>query len=67
VDKATAQLATALGAAYRLRAADAVHLVREAGDSAASWTIRSIDTAGGSESSVLVRSVQSFDIGWPKP
>jgi dipeptidyl aminopeptidase/acylaminoacyl peptidase len=44
-----------------------LYLVREAGDSAASWTIRSIDAAGGSQSSVLVRGVQSFDIGWPKP
>jgi hypothetical protein len=40
-----------------------LYLVREAGDSAASWTIRSIDAAGGSRSSVLVRGVQSFDIG----
>jgi hypothetical protein len=42
-------------------------LVREVGDAAASWTIRSIDAAGGSQSSVLVRGVQSFDIGWPQP
>lgn len=41
-----------------------LYLVREAGDSAASWTIRSIDAAGGSQSSVLVRGVQSFDIGF---
>ena len=40
-----------------------LYLVREAGASAASWTIRSIDAAGGSPSSVLVRGVQSFDIG----
>ena len=32
-----------------------LYLVREAGDAAASWTIRSIDAAGGSQSSVLVR------------
>jgi Tol biopolymer transport system component len=44
-----------------------LYLVREAGDSAASWTIRSIDAAGGSQSSVLIEGVQSFDIGWPKP
>ena len=44
-----------------------LYLVREAGDSAASWTLRSIDAAGGSESTVLVRGVQSFDIGWPRP
>ena len=41
-----------------------LYLVREAGDSAATWTIRSIDAAGGSPSSVLVRGVQSFDIGF---
>jgi hypothetical protein len=41
-----------------------LYLVREAGDSAASWTIRSIDAAGGSKSSVLIRGVQSFDIGF---
>ena len=29
----------------------------------ASWTIRSIDAAGGSPSSMLVRGVQSFDLG----
>ena len=40
-----------------------VYLVREAGDPAARWTIRSIDAAGASQSSVLVRGVQSFDIG----
>jgi hypothetical protein len=44
-----------------------LYLVREAGDSAASWTLRSIDAAGGNESTVLVRGVQSFDIGWPRP
>ncbi len=41
-----------------------LYLVREAGEAAASWTIRSIDAAGGSQSSVLVRGVQSFDIGF---
>ncbi|HEX5822834.1 MAG TPA: hypothetical protein VFY18_00110 [Candidatus Limnocylindrales bacterium] len=41
-----------------------LYLVRDAGDAAASWTIRSIDAAGGSQSSVLVRGVQSFDIGF---
>ncbi len=41
-----------------------LYLVREAGASAASWTIRSIDVAGGSQSSVLVRGVQSFDLGF---
>jgi dipeptidyl aminopeptidase/acylaminoacyl peptidase len=40
-----------------------LYLVREAGVSAASWTIRSIDATGGSQSSILVRGVQSFDIG----
>ena len=44
-----------------------LYLVREAGDSAASWTLRSIDASGGSESSVLIRDVQSFDIGPSKP
>jgi WD40 repeat protein len=44
-----------------------LYLVRETGASAATWTIRSIDAAGGSESSVLVRGVQSFDVGWPGP
>ena len=44
-----------------------LYLVREAGDSAASWTLRSIDAAGGSQSTVLVRGVQSFDIGRPRP
>ena len=41
-----------------------LYLVREAGDSSASWTIRLIDAAGGSLSSVLVQGVQSFDIGF---
>ena len=40
-----------------------LYLVRDADVSRASWTIRSIDAAGGSESTVLVRGVQSFDIG----
>lgn len=44
-----------------------LYLVREGGDPATSWTLRSIDAAGGSESSVLVRDVQAFDIGWPRP
>jgi hypothetical protein len=44
-----------------------VYLVRDSGVSAASWTIRSIDATGGSQSSVLVRGVQSFDLGWPRP
>ena len=44
-----------------------LYLVREAGAAAASWTIRSIDAAGGSDSTVLVRGVQSFDIGWSRP
>jgi hypothetical protein len=44
-----------------------LYLVREAGDSAASWTLRSIDAAGGSESSVLIQGVQAFDIGRPRP
>ncbi|HTE65638.1 MAG TPA: hypothetical protein VK736_05225, partial [Candidatus Binatia bacterium] len=43
-----------------------LYLVREGGDSAASWTIRSIDAAGGRQSSVLVRGVQSFDIGFSR-
>ncbi len=41
-----------------------LYLVREADDSAPRWTIRSIDAAGRSQSSVLVRGVQSFDIGF---
>jgi len=41
-----------------------LYLVREAGDATASWTIRSIDAAGGSQPSVLIRGVQSFDIGF---
>ena len=41
-----------------------LYLVREAGDAAATWTIRSIDAAGGSQSSVIVEGVQSFDIGF---
>ena len=41
-----------------------LYLVREAGDAATSWTIRSIDVAGGSQSSVIVEGVQSFDIGF---
>jgi hypothetical protein len=40
-----------------------LYLVREAVDSPASWTIRSIDAAGGSLSSPLISGVQSFDIG----
>jgi Tol biopolymer transport system component len=43
-----------------------LYLVREGGDSAASWTIRSIDATGGSRSSVLIEGVQSYDIG-PRP
>jgi WD40 repeat protein len=41
-----------------------LYLVREAGDAVASWTIRSIDAAGGSPSSPVVRGVQSFDVGY---
>ncbi|HYN70437.1 MAG TPA: hypothetical protein VEX41_09530 [Candidatus Eisenbacteria bacterium] len=41
-----------------------LYLVRETGNSSASWTIRSIDAAGGSQSSVIVEGVQSFDIGF---
>jgi hypothetical protein len=41
-----------------------LYLVRDGGDAAASWTIRSVDAAGGSQSSVLVRDVQSFDVGY---
>lgn len=41
-----------------------LYLVREAGDAAARWTLRSIDADGGSQSSVVVRGVQSFDIGF---
>lgn len=44
-----------------------LYLVREVGASPARWTLRSIDAAGGSDSTVLVRGVQSFDIGWPRP
>ncbi len=40
-----------------------LYLVHEADEPAASWTIRSIDAAGGGQPSVLVRGVQSFDIG----
>lgn len=40
-----------------------LYLVREPGDSAASWTIRSIDAAGGSQPSLVVGGVQSFDLG----
>jgi dipeptidyl aminopeptidase/acylaminoacyl peptidase len=39
-----------------------LYLVRDDGDSAASWTLRMIDAAGGSPSSALIRGVQSFDI-----
>jgi len=41
-----------------------LYLVREAGDAAPSWTLRSIDAAGGIQSSILVRGIQSFDIGF---
>ncbi len=44
-----------------------LYLVRDPGDTAATWTLRSIDAAGGSKSSVLIPGVQSFDIGWPRP
>ncbi len=40
-----------------------LYLVREAGDSPATWTIRSIVAAGGRQPSDLVRGVGSFDIG----
>ena len=40
-----------------------LYLVREGGDAGTSWTLRSIDAAGGSQSSVLVQGVQSYDIG----
>ncbi|MCI0583887.1 MAG: hypothetical protein L0227_13550 [Chloroflexi bacterium] len=41
-----------------------VYLVRDAGDTAPTWTIRSIDAAGGSQSTVLIRGVQAFDLGF---
>ena len=44
-----------------------LYLVPEAGASTASWTIRAIGAAEGSEPSVLVRGVQSFDVGPPGP
>ena len=40
-----------------------VYLDREAGDPTGSWTIRSVDVAGGSRSSILVDGVRSFDLG----
>src|SRR5439155_11518145 len=40
-----------------------VYLVRDAGASPATWTIHTIDPAGGSPSTILVPGVQSFDIG----
>jgi dipeptidyl aminopeptidase/acylaminoacyl peptidase len=42
-------------------------LVPEDGASPASWVLRAIDAAGESESTVLVRGVQAFDIGGPRP
>jgi hypothetical protein len=50
-----------------LRLRGLLFLVPDGGDAAASWTIRSIEATGGSQSSALVRGVQSFDIGWPRP
>jgi dipeptidyl aminopeptidase/acylaminoacyl peptidase len=41
-----------------------LYLVREPGEAAARWTIRAIDAIGGSQSSVRVRGVQSFDIAF---
>ena len=40
-----------------------LYLVREADGSAATWTLRSIDSDGGSQSTLLVQGVQSFDLG----
>ena len=60
---ATGELVAGGTVAWTPDGRELVYLVREAGDSAARWTIRSIDAAGGSQSSVLVRGVQSFDIG----
>jgi WD40 repeat protein len=44
-----------------------LYLVPEGGDPATSWTLRSIDAAGGNESSVLIQGVQAFDIGRRRP
>jgi len=41
-----------------------LYLVREGDEPRASWTLRSIDPAGGGQSSVLVRGVHSFDSGF---
>ena len=60
----TGELVEGATAAWTPNGRGLLYLVREAGDAAASWTIRSIDAAGGSQSSVLVRGVQSFDIGF---
>jgi Tol biopolymer transport system component len=60
----TGELVAAATVAWTPDGRGLLYLVREAGDSGASWTIRSIDAAGG-ESSVVVRGVQSFDIGSP--
>jgi hypothetical protein len=63
----TGELVAERSVAWTPDGRELLYLVRESGDSAASWTIRSIDAAGGSQSSVLVRGVQSFDIGRPRP
>lgn len=61
---ATGELAVVGSVAWTPDGRSLLYLVREAGDAAASWTLRSIDAAGGSPSAVLVRGVQSFDIGF---
>jgi hypothetical protein len=63
----TGELVAAGRVAWTPNGRGLVYLVREDGDSAASWTIRSIDATGGSQSTVLVRGVQSYDIGRPRP
>ena len=63
----TGELVAAVTVAWTPDGRGLVYLVREDGDSAASWTIRSIDATGGSRSSVLIQGVQSFDIGRPGP
>ncbi len=63
----TGELVEDLSVAWTPDGGKLLYLVREVGDSAASWTLRSIDAGGGGTSTVLIQGVQAFDIGRPRP
>jgi hypothetical protein len=63
----TGELVADGSAAWSADGRQVLYLVRGGGDAAASWSIHSIDAAGANQSTVLVRDVQSFDLGWERP